>query len=453
MLEIVAEVAAEAAAQTFPWTSGQQLTEAARRFNAEIGGAVNRTSIDNFLRRRREQAAATAPVIARDISPAPAAPRSDESSRFTAQPRTPTVDIPVDVTPPEPASVTHGGVRLEYVPPPKPAPRAEPASPARCFDFGGEDEDESPVLSDSRPGAPHPAMPRFENPPGVSKSDQAPLPDGLAAPSGLPRMREMYWSRGYSEVHDLKPSPSGCAVLFFDTHVPYQNKRHVEVGLRLMEDVRPEFFIDAGDMFDFYELSDFEKDPSVFARSLQGEFDDGRYIFQAADRFAGRIVKLQGNHEDRMARTLFKNPGLWGLRALQLEACAELPIKTEVFPYLSMLRIGPFHVHHGADGGKAFGAPQYLAAAKWRKYGLDMAFGHHHRNDLFAVKHGGKVRRVWGVGSMADYSQLKYCNHPNWTESLGLLHWDTVNGEIVYDFEAPVFQNGAARINGRWYKG
>jgi predicted phosphodiesterase len=89
-------------------------------------------------------------------------------------------------------------------------------------------------------------------------------------------------------------------LIFSDLHFPYHDipaiKAMLEHGRRLQVD----FLIINGDLFDFYKLSRFDKDPN--ARDVAGELDQVNQFLDGLDEMfpkARKIFKL-GNHDERL---------------------------------------------------------------------------------------------------------------------------------------------------------
>ena len=129
-----------------------------------------------------------------------------------------------------------------------------------------------------------------------------------------------YKSKDKEQVKQLK------VVTINDVHVPFQNNEMIKNFISLLEDEQPDVIILNGDMVDFYDLSSFDKDPSR-QDNLQDELDT-LYRMLLVIRGAcpeAEIVYVEGNHEDRLRRYLWKQaPALNSLRSLKLEVLLNL---------------------------------------------------------------------------------------------------------------------------------
>ena len=92
-----------------------------------------------------------------------------------------------------------------------------------------------------------------------------------------------------------------------DVHVPYHDKKAWGLTLEVIKDLKPDVVVSIGDFADFYAVSSFDKDPSR-RLNLKWEVD---CINKELDRLCqvaknSQVVFLEGNHEDRLRRYLWK---------------------------------------------------------------------------------------------------------------------------------------------------
>lgn len=93
------------------------------------------------------------------------------------------------------------------------------------------------------------------------------------------------------------------AILYGDTHYPFQDDQAIAVVRSIIRDVKPDLVVDMGDLLDCYTISRFSKDPAR-KHDLQDEIDQGIGHLQALRQDAGKAtcVLLDSNHFDRLAR-------------------------------------------------------------------------------------------------------------------------------------------------------
>lgn len=115
-----------------------------------------------------------------------------------------------------------------------------------------------------------------------------------------------------------------------DSHAnpDYHNERFTWLG-KLIVDVRPDVIIDIGDMADMASLCHYDKGTQKaegrrYVDDIRAYVDANTRIFNEIDKlndrlradkkklYKPRIVKLRGNHEQRIARAADKDPTLFG---------------------------------------------------------------------------------------------------------------------------------------------
>lgn len=272
---------------------------------------------------------------------------------------------------------------------------------------------------------------------------------------GSPKQEEPYlYDRAFSTTVELPAPKNGTVVWLSDVHVPFHHKRLCDIALKVIQKIRPDYVVLGGDIFDFYMGSDFEREPTRYKMNLQYEFDEGRYIFEEIVKYAKSTHFILGNHEDRMTRHLFRNPGLWGLRSLNLTQAAELPKQVKVHPYLTKLKIGDLSYHHGADPGKQrIVLPTYLAAAAWRKHGRSIILGHHHRPDSYFIRQNGMDYQVTVTGTMADPALLRYQDEPNWGLGFAIINYSSgIDKASIFSVDQALYRHGAVIALGETYR-
>jgi len=105
-----------------------------------------------------------------------------------------------------------------------------------------------------------------------------------------------------------------------DIHVPFEDKKALDVVYKFAKDYKPDRLVINGDLVDFYGLSFFDKN-TARRHSVQDEIDlAGNVLNKLRDAVGPKteMVYLEGNHENRLQRYLWKNPELEGLRDLRL---------------------------------------------------------------------------------------------------------------------------------------
>lgn len=241
------------------------------------------------------------------------------------------------------------------------------------------------------------------------------------------------------------------ALLYGDTHVPHEDTRTMAIVREIAGLLKPSLICNMGDLADAYPLSRFDKDPQRI-ESLQDEIDMAR-IHLAQMRQASpdsRFVLLEGNHEDRLRRTLWSMDGqaaaLNKLRVFQqsltwpnLFGLDELGI--EFVPYRGG---GPqdflpkFLLKHGS---LVRPKSAYTAAGELLKYLHSGASGHTHR--LGAHWHGPYV---WIETGCTCSTTPEYAEHPDWQGGCVVLTFEEQTGAV--NIEPVEIRNGLAMWRG-----
>lgn len=243
-----------------------------------------------------------------------------------------------------------------------------------------------------------------------------------------------------------------------DSHFPFHDPQVLSIVQAIAEDMQPDFLIHKGDLLDARELSRFDKDPNR-KESLQDEIDQAREHL-ATMRLAApnsRFILLEGNHEDRLRRTLwslegpaavlgqltaFKKtitwPALLGLDEIGVEFVAYgEQSKTDILP--------KFITKHGSVVRARSGA---TASAEQSKYNKSGSSGHTHR--LGAVWHrDSNGSHVWVETGCTCSLDPDYCVDPDWQNGCVFWTFDKRTGAATP--ELIFIHNGLAVFRGRKY--
>jgi hypothetical protein len=228
-----------------------------------------------------------------------------------------------------------------------------------------------------------------------------------------------------------------------DTHIPFHDPEILEAVEKFLGKVQPDVLFYNGDIIDFYQISEYEKDPARISM-MQSEVDVVKKMF---DRHAKLMPTTQrwfitGTHERRLQRFLWsKSPALSSLRCLTLDSLlglSERGIKLVDFEQGVIIN-GIFLVLHGDITSIYSG---YTAKRLYEKHGGCGIAGHCHRA-------GSYYKRdrfgTWGWFENGCLCSLNpdWLSNPNWTQGFSLIHF---NGSRFYVEQIPI-------INGRFMYG
>ena len=199
-----------------------------------------------------------------------------------------------------------------------------------------------------------------------------------------------------------KASKWFTAVVYGDTHFPFQDDAALSVVLSLIKDVKPDVVLHVGDLVDAWQISRFDHDPTR-RDTLQDNIDQARqHLHQVAQVSPkSKRVLLEGNHESRLTRSIWQLDGAqrefaklrvfqkamtWP-RLLELDAIGWKFVpereqsRTPILPKLV--------TKHGTVVRKFAGM---TAKGEWEKYGKSGLSGHTHRLGWFTHRdHNGRA--------------------------------------------------------------
>ncbi len=253
-----------------------------------------------------------------------------------------------------------------------------------------------------------------------------------------------------SEVIDLDPAPfavpiprparsnhghdTKCwsALVFTDTHVPYQDQAALEVVYSLIRDVRPKVIVHLGDMLDCYKISRYTKDRS-HVLNTQDEIDGARTILHQVSQLAPEAEKywLEGNHEARLEELLNTLPGtaseLTQLRDIQRALTWPALCRLEEIGWEWVPTKGQAHrrilprliTKHGSVVRKWSGMS---AKGEWERYGASGLSGHVHRVGQFYTS-DRNGNHTWTECGCTCQLKPSYMEDPNWAHAVVLVHF------------------------------
>jgi len=206
------------------------------------------------------------------------------------------------------------------------------------------------------------------------------------------------------------------AIIVPDTHHPYHDEHSINSVLNFIKDQKPDKVILLGDHCDMYSVSGFDKNPDR-AGQLQNELDVTFDFLSNLRRCAGfetEIIYLEGNHEHRLKRWLWKNPELHGLRSLSIPSLLGLKELGISYRKRYVWKNTLMFTH-----GKRI----TMYAPRWEieDNGMSGMSGHTHRvNSHSKTDYSGS--KTWhSIGHLCDPKKAEYTDNPNWQQAIGLV--------------------------------
>jgi len=204
--------------------------------------------------------------------------------------------------------------------------------------------------------------------------------------------------------------------ILFDIHIPYHDKRAIELALNYFKKVKVDTIILGGDLMDFYQMSDFEKDPEEristweelrmcmgFLTDLRNNFPDAAIIFKI------------GNHDERFERWLRKHPEVADFPILNFNYLFNLHGVTdderelakkrniEIVTKKRVMKMGKLNLVHGHEFGKAIFSPVNPARGLYLRAKSNTICGHHHQTTEHVEKDlNDNIIGCWTAGCLSD---------------------------------------------------
>lgn len=249
-------------------------------------------------------------------------------------------------------------------------------------------------------------------------------------------------------------------LLYGDSHFPFQDDRVLSIVGQIAEHLQPDTIVHMGDLLDCYALSAYDKDPAR-VDSLQDEIDQGRvHLAQMRLRAPdAAFILLEGNHEDRLRRTVWNLPG-------QAAALAKLRVFQQAMTWPTLLgldELGITFVPYDSRQAKFKVFPKwilkhgtlvrkhsaYTARGEWEKYGRSGSSGHTHRlGAYFHSDHNGS--HCWVETGCTCTLEPEYTPDPNWQAGCVVVTFEKTTG--AFQAEPVYIHNGLAVWRGRVYR-
>lgn len=238
--------------------------------------------------------------------------------------------------------------------------------------------------------------------------------------------------------------------VYGDVHAPYHDKRAVSCMLKAMDTFKPDVVVDMGDLFDCYSISAYKKDPTRKVR-LVDEVKDAVPVLRAVEAAAASadLIRLTGNHEDRLDRLLTepKNHALHG--AVSLNSLADLSA-WQVVGYDDWAKLGKVWYTHDLGFEGKYALHQTLADA-----GRSVVIGHIHRiGSVVEGRLDGKARVCHSFGWLGDPKKADYMHKGKkaryWCHGFGV---GIMDGSGVTRFAGIPIIKGRCLLDGKEIEG
>lgn len=231
-----------------------------------------------------------------------------------------------------------------------------------------------------------------------------------------------------------------------DTHAPYHDKKAWALVMRVAKSFQWHTVLLLGDFFDFYAVSDYDRDPER-AFQLEDELAEARPLIKELTALPAkrRIITL-GNHEERLERYLKQRaPHLWKT-VLKKDELGLVEGDWEVIPYKKDTTIGRLYATH--DVGRQ-GALQVL-----NMYQDNVVSGHDHQMTYVVRGNAKGVAHVSATfGWLGDIEQIDYAHRlkmsRDWVLGFGVGYLNPTN-RFIYLQPVPLVEYTCV-VEGRYF--
>jgi predicted phosphodiesterase len=224
-----------------------------------------------------------------------------------------------------------------------------------------------------------------------------------APEAGGPRLPEPV---DYEYTPFALDTPGPCGVLC-DPHIPYHDRATLQGWVEDCQRMGAKSLLLNGDVLDFYQLSDYVRDPSK--PRMREEILKGRqfleYLRSTFPR--ARIVYKEGNHDERLKRYLAtRAPDLLDLEDIRLENLIRAKqYGVEWVEDKRLVMVGKLPVIHGHEyrGGGGVMPARWL----YLRTGESALMGHLHQPTFYSFRTmTGREVGMWSVGCACHLAPL-----------------------------------------------
>jgi hypothetical protein len=246
----------------------------------------------------------------------------------------------------------------------------------------------------------------------------------------------------------IKPARTDTTAILCDVHIPYHDPVALGIAGRAMKERGVDRIILNGDILDFYQLSDFERDPRRRAVASYRIKADGGTVFvpgelELAKRWLeglreewpeAEIILKIGNHEERYERYLGKKaPDLIGLPELALASLLDLyNLGIKYVADKRPIFLGRNIFIHGHEFGRGFFSPVSAARGLFLRAKTSAVQGDAHRTSEHPERTlDGSEIICWSIGCLCglhpDYRPIN-----NWNQGFA---FQTTHVDGTFEFE------------------
>lgn len=202
-------------------------------------------------------------------------------------------------------------------------------------------------------------------------------------------------------------------LIISDIHFPYHDVDALILALEKGRDEECDGILLNGDIMDFYQASNFIRDPRK--RSVAGEIEMTRnFLTMLTEQFPNcQIYYKLGNHEERYENYLsVKAPELLGVQDFLLERLLKLDeLGIEIIRDQRTINFGKLNILHGHEFRSGISAPVNISRGVFLKAKESTLVGHSHvTSEHTEPTLNGKLITCWSTGCLSEL-RPRYARH------------------------------------------
>ena len=245
------------------------------------------------------------------------------------------------------------------------------------------------------------------------------------------------------------------ALILSDMHFPYIDLPLWELLCLFCKDLKPDLRVYDGDLFDFYQLSRFDKDPRRKG-TMVAERDEAReHLYTMKKSSKAEDIFLPGNHEARLLKFLWKHDEVveaLGVGDMTWHSFLGLEdfgtvhdFEAEAYP---ILKLGNLKIFHGDRVNK------HAVVNMVNDWQCSVLYGHSHRMRSFYKTTYDTTHGAWENGYLASTELCKQYipGVADWQQGFSVVTYDEMSGWFHVD-QVPVCKVPGKKVKRFMYGG
>lgn len=205
-----------------------------------------------------------------------------------------------------------------------------------------------------------------------------------------------------------------------DLHIPHHDKKSLHLIFKIIDDIKPERIIQLGDLFDFYQISRFNKEPKRVLEFQKDLNELDMFFYELRKIYKKDFIYIEGNHEIRLIKWLWQHPEVYSLKKINnIPSLFNLEkYSIRYFPYFTYKSV--YFKHGNYVSTKS----SYSAKLEYDAEGTSGVSGHTHRLGIYYVQNRNGFHTWYEMGHLTDVKKVEYLEGkiPNWQQGFGIMY-------------------------------